>query len=128
HEKKDWMRRRTKRVEFEVHHEKSDENERLLDSIFAESNDIYLFFTKQYLELVGRGIVSLDALDTARRAMRSLYEIAEIPLPSYFPAVPVQDKSDNGRESMLETMEHGKIAMTMTGNPYFADFDPDMDK
>ena len=127
-EQKDWMGRRTKRVEFEVHHEKSDKNERLLDSIFAESNDIYLFFTKQYLELVERGIVSLDALDTARRAMRSLYKIAEVPMPSYFPAVPVEDKFDIGRERWLEAIEHGKIAMTMTGNPYFAEFDPYMDK
>jgi len=49
-------------------------------------------------------------------------------LPSYFPAVPVEDKFDIGRERWLEAIEHGKIAMNMSGNPYFADFDPYMDK
>lgn len=127
-EQKDWMGRRTKRVEFEVHHDKNDENERLLDSLFAKPNDIYVFFTRQYLELVGSGMVSLDALDAARRAMRSLYEIAEVRPPSYFPSVPVEEKFDIGRERWLEAVEHGKITMTMSGNPYFADFDPDMDK
>ncbi len=127
-EQKDWMGRRTKRVEFEVHHEKNDENERLLDSLFAEPNDIYLFFTRQYFEQATSGMVSLDALDAARRVMRSLYEIAGVEPPSYFPSVPIELKFDIGRERWLEAIGHGKITLLMNGNPYFAVFDPDMDK
>ena len=96
-EQKDWMGRRTKRVEFEVHFEKNDENERILDAHFAEPNDIYSFFVRQYLDETAKGMVSLDPLYAARAAMKSLYDLAGLAVPSYFPDIPVEKKFDIGR-------------------------------
>lgn len=127
-EQKAWMGRRTKRVEFEVHFEKTDENEQLLDRLFAEPNDIYPFFARQYMEQVANGTVSMDALRAARTAMLSLYDIAGSQPPSYFPFEPVEETHDIGRERWLQEISHGKITMNVRGNPYLADFTPDMEK
>jgi hypothetical protein len=122
------MGRRTKRVEFEVHFEKTDENEQVLDRLFAEPNDLYLFFARRYMEQVASGTVSLDALHAARTTMLSLYEIAGLQPPSYFPFKPVEETHNVGRERWLESISHGKITMSVRGNPYFADFAQDMEK
>src|SRR3989442_14618068 len=84
-ERKDWMARRVKFVDYEVHFVKNEENERLLGSLFGEENDIYRYFTRQYFEEerkeMEEEIVSLDALHTARATIRALYRIARLGAP-----------------------------------------------
>ncbi len=132
-ERRDWMVRRVKFVDYEVHFVKNEENERLLGSLFAEENEIYRYFTRQYPEEERKeaemDYVSLDALRTARATMRSLYTVAGIgDPPKYFLDKPVEEEHDIGRERWLEAIEHGQIKMAMTVNPWFADFEPDMEK
>ncbi len=132
-ERKDWMARRVKFVDYEVHFVKNEENERLLGSLFGEENDIYRYFTRQYFEEenkeVEQDIVSLDALHTGRAAMRSLYRIAGLGNPpAYFLDKPVEVEYDIGRERWIQAIEHGQIEVIMTSNPWFADFKSGMEK
>ena len=132
-ERKDWMARRVKFVDYEVHFVKNEENERLLGSLFAEENDIYRYFTRQYFEEerkeMEEEIVSLDALHTARATIRALYRLAGLGAPPlYFLDKPVEAAYDIGRERWIQAIEHGQIDMIMTGNPWFADFKSGMDR
>ncbi len=132
-ERKDWMVRRVKFVDYEVHFVKNEENERLLGSLFTEDNDIYRYFTRQYFQEerreAERDSVSLDALHTARETIRSMYKVAGLgDPPKYFLDKPVEEEHDIGRERWLEAIEHGQIKMAMGVNPWFADFEPDMEK
>ena len=133
-ERKDWMVRRVKFVDYEVHFPpKNEDNERLLGSLFAETNDIYRYFTRQYIEEerreAARDFVSLDALYTARQTIRALYRVGGLgDTPKYFLDKPVEEEHDIGRERWLEAIEHGQIKMAMAANPWFADFEPDMEK
>ena len=135
-ERMDWMARRVKFVDYEVHFVKNEDNEKLLGAIFTEPNEIYCYFTRQYIseqaDETKNGTVSLDALHTARSTIRSLYAIAGLgEPPKYFLDRPVEEEHDIGRDRWIQAIGHGQIEVTGPGteaNPWFADFKPGMEK
>ncbi len=136
-ERKDSIARRMKFLEYDIHYAKTDENETLVGSIFEEPNDLYRYFTRQYVqedaEEARNGTVSLvDALRTARSTIRSLYAIAGLgEPPGYFVERPVEEVYDVGVERWVQAIEHGQIELIGPGteaNPWFADFKSGMEK
>ena len=102
---KEWAKSRVKRIDFDVHFVPTEESKEKLNSLFAQDNQIFKWFSNLYFKkLSNTDHFSDDELDLARIVMKELYEYAKRPLPAFFPIEPIEKTYDPGRHDWQDLL------------------------
>ena len=120
----EWAKSRIKLLLFDVHFDPNNTgNKDRLNSLLSGKNDIFRWFSFQYLRHVTNGeLISDDFLKAARDSMAELYEIAGRRRPDYFLNMPIENVYDFGRDKWIEAINLGKIEIREMGEELSANF------
>lgn len=123
---KEWFRNRAKTLHFDVRFTRRKKGEAEAKEVISQQNPIFEWFSHLYLE---RDADSLhdDDLKVAREVFLELYELADRPLPDYFPEKPAEEIHDVGRRRWRQAKSQDKFTLEEDDGKVFVDFDEDVE-
>jgi len=118
-----WVKKRSKILEFRLAFADAIEADRFFGSISDEPNYVFDAFVREYLdeldELKGPNAeLHDDRLYEIRTVFRRLYDRVDRPLPEYFPRKPAEDRFDTVLEDWQDVVEDGRADVVRDGNEY----------
>ena len=120
----EWAKSRIKLLLFDVHFDPNNtRNAYTLNSLLSGENDIFRWFSLQYIRRIRAGeLISDDFLKAARDSMYELYRIAGRRKPDYFLDVPIETVYDFGKAKWIDAINLGKIEIREMGEELSASF------
>lgn len=125
---KEWAVRRIKGLDFDVVFKKKQENSQRLNTIMAQSNPIFSYFSYYFLNRTDiiKHFKIEDELNIARLVMKELYTMAGRPLPKYFPERPAEEMFDKNWDKWRRSIQLGKMSIKYKSNTVQVIFPSDM--
>ncbi|MHC3439352.1 phospholipase D-like domain-containing protein [Natrialbaceae archaeon A-gly3] len=120
---RDWVKKRSKILEFRLAFEDTIETERFFGTITDEPNYVFDAFVEEYLNEIHQlqvpGVeLHNDRLYETRKVFRKLYDRAGRPLPEYFPNQPAESHFDTVLEDWQEVVVDGMADVVRDENEY----------
>lgn len=123
---KEWFRDRAKIIRFNVRFESTMKGESMVKDIMNVPNPVFEWFS--YLYLSSKIELEDDPLAKSRRTFKKLYDLAERPLPNYFPDGPAEEKYDIGREKWIRAKKKGIFTEKESDGNLILKFNDDMER
>ncbi|MFL2957446.1 MAG: hypothetical protein ACJZ4Z_01480 [Candidatus Thalassarchaeaceae archaeon] len=107
------LKGRMKEVVMDARFEDTTDNIRHVTSIMNKENNIFLYFSKLYIEYLQKDMEDVfdhtDAMSIGRKVMQDLYEMTDIPIPNFFPLQSIEKIVDNNSLSWLGLINDGDV-------------------